>query len=337
MNFKKYITNFINKYFNKKTMLQQGTIDEYSKKVESIDDLELAKNFEENASKNLKNEIDKYSSIDDIYDYPLDTKISFNYSIKLAKEFLKTIDMDFSSNIDKIFDNKNKDAYLEIGESNSKEQANVSNPNHKPVRVYIPVKGDIRDLYSLVHELTHTLDIENGDTTTRRILGEVAPQCMERMLDEYLLNMSEEKRKQYNFDKKTLIEDINKRRFTTFISRYRNAHALNVGSKDREKDSRYVLAQLYSTKFMKYSSKERKDRIKAFIKSVNDDNFEKAHNDFDLKIERNKEINRNDLVRDCVYSVEKLIEKTSQDEKNSIYLNDKYKLQEQNNKDATER
>lgn len=61
MNFKKYITNFINKYFNKKTMLQQGTIDEYSKKVESIDDLELAKNFEENASKNLKNEIDKYS------------------------------------------------------------------------------------------------------------------------------------------------------------------------------------------------------------------------------------------------------------------------------------
>ena len=196
MNFKKYITNFINKYFNKKTMLQQGTIDEYSKKVESIDDLELAKNFEENASKNLKNEIDKYSSIDDIYDYPLDTKISFNYSIKLAKEFLKTIDMDFSSNIDKIFDNKNKDAYLEIGESNSKEQANVSNPNHKPVRVYIPVKGDIRDLYSLVHELTHTLDIENGDTTTRRILGEVAPQCMERMLDEYLLNMSEEKRKQ---------------------------------------------------------------------------------------------------------------------------------------------
>ena len=53
--------------------------------------------------------------------------------------------------------------------------------------VYIPCMGTIEDVYSLVHELSHTFDLTPNDTPTRHILGEVAPYCFEAMLSKYLV------------------------------------------------------------------------------------------------------------------------------------------------------
>lgn len=58
----------------------------------------------------------------------------------------------------------------------------------------------------LYNELTHCLDVDKGDNTTRQLLGEIAPQCMERLLDNFLIKQSNLEK----FDIDTLLEDIEK-------------------------------------------------------------------------------------------------------------------------------
>lgn len=53
--------------------------------------------------------------------------------------------------------------------------------------VYVPCKGTVEDIYLLVHELSHTLDLIQNDNPTRNILGEVTPYCFEAMLSQYLV------------------------------------------------------------------------------------------------------------------------------------------------------
>lgn len=81
---------------------------------------------------------------------------------------------------------KFKFIFEKYGKSLDKEgnprEAEVSNLSE----VYCPRRVDLRDLYGIVHEVTHTFDLRNGDTESRKIFGEIVPQCMERMLDEYL-------------------------------------------------------------------------------------------------------------------------------------------------------
>ena len=53
--------------------------------------------------------------------------------------------------------------------------------------VYVPCKGTVEDIYLLVHELSHTLDLIQNDNPTRNVLGEVTPYCFEAMLSQYLV------------------------------------------------------------------------------------------------------------------------------------------------------
>ena len=290
------------KVFGKKEMNQKSEekVDIYAQKVESIDDLELSSELEKSIPRDLMDKIRAYDSVGNVYGYPLKTKISLEYTMDIVRDFFASIDLDISNKINDILDDKSENAYLELGKYDGKEDSSVSNPNNRPVRVFMPIKGDLRDVYELVHELTHTLDIDNGDTTTRKILGEVAPQCMERMLDDFLLSMSDEKRQQYGINVEELKKDINKRRITTFISRCRNAFALNHRKGNRVLNSRYVLSQIYSTKFMKYGKNERKCRIIQFIEHVKSDEFEKANNDFEMEIDRSNSLQRRFLISDCI-------------------------------------
>ncbi len=296
------LKDIFGKFSRKKEKTQESNtnVDVYAQKVESIDDLDLSSEFEKSISRDLMDKIRTYDSFQNIYEYPLKTKVSSENTLEIAKDFFESINPDILSKINEILESKSKDAYLEFRQFDGKEDSNVSNPNNRPVRVFVAIKGDLRDVYNLVHELTHTLDIDNGDTTTRKILGEVAPQCMERMLDEFLLSMPEEKRQKYGFDLDVLKKDINKRQMTTFISRSRNAFALNHRKGNRVLNSRYVLAQIYSTKFMRYGKNERRERIAQFIEHVKSDEFEKANNDFEMEIDRENSLQRRFLISDCV-------------------------------------
>lgn len=290
---------------------------QYQKLVESIDDLELCKMFVEKATRSVTPEIEKkiqkYGNKP--YEYPLETRISKENTIELAQRFFESIDRGLYEKYNAIVNGSNPNIMLQMEEFNGKG-ASVNSPEKMPVTVYVPIRGDIRQLYELVHECTHTFDIDNGDTSTRKVLGEVAPQCMERLLDDFLLGMSDDDMRKYGFDKEILEKNVRERRISTFLSRFHNAQDLERRSGNRELDSRYMLAQIYSAHFNKFDKNEKKNKILSFIECVKNDEFENANSCFELSIEKNARLSglhREAYVGDAISEVMDLVVSKDQD------------------------
>ena len=290
---------------------------QYQKLVESIDDLELCKMFVEKATRSVTPEIEKkiqkYGNKP--YEYPLETRIYKENTIELAQRFFESIDRGLYEKYNAIVNGSNPNIMLQMEEFNGKG-ASVNSPEKMPVTVYVPIRGDIRQLYELVHECTHTFDIDNGDTSTRKVLGEVAPQCMERLLDDFLLGMSDDDMRKYGFDKEILEKNVRERRISTFLSRFHNAQDLERRSGNRELDSRYMLAQIYSAHFNKFDKNEKKNKILSFIECVKNDEFENANSCFELSIEKNARLSglhREAYVGDAISEVMDLVVSKDQD------------------------
>lgn len=163
--------------------------------------------------------------------------------------------------------------------------------------IYCPIRGDLRDLYGLIHEISHTFDLSNGNTETRKIFGEVVPQCMERMLDDYLRNMSNEDLKKYGLKRTTLNQDTRDRQITTFLSRKDNIKSFNAQTGIREIDLRYILAELYSSAFLKLDKTKRIDSLNKFIKSVENNEIKSCKKFFGIDLENKLK------VRFAIYDV----------------------------------
>lgn len=291
---------------------------QYQKLVESIDDLELCKMFVEKATRSVTPEIEKkiqkYGNKP--YEYPLETRISKENTIELAQRFFESIDRGLYEKYNAIVNGSNPNIMLQMEEFNGKG-ASANSPQKMPVTVYVPIRGDIRQLYELVHECTHTFDIDNGDTSTRKVLGEVAPQCMERLLDDFLLGMSDDDMRKYGFDKEILEKDVRERRISTFLSRFHNAQDLERRSGNRELDSRYMLAQIYSAHFNRLDKGAKKNKLLSFIECVKNDEFENANSCFELSIEKNARLNglhRETYVGDAISEVMDLVVPKDQDD-----------------------
>lgn len=212
-----------------------------------------------------------------IYNMPLVSKLSEMQTIELAKQFFSSSGSNLSDKAIQIIENKsNKFKFIFEKYGNSLD--NQGNPREAEVsnlsEVYCPRRGDLRDLYSIVHEVTHTFDLENGDTESRKIFGEISPQCIERMLDEYLLNLNDKDIQKYGLNRTTLIQDVRNRQISTFISRKDNFKSFNSETGNQELDLRYILAQIYSSAFMKQDKKTRIDSLVEFMKNI-------ANNEFD--------------------------------------------------------
>lgn len=310
----------------------ENIIDTYSQKVESINDIDLGNKIESAIKlKGLDKTIDglrtkyedKLEENEGIYDYPLQTALNSEQVIELTQKFFQSIDDDMANKVNDIISGHTKEGngqFIDLqtypfdtnlkyyhtrydtnarnyGTRRTQAMTEIPKQNSNDVVIYVPFKGDLRDVYALVHEISHSFDTKNGDTDTRKVLGEVAPQCMERMLDEFLLNLPQEDKLKYGIDDSILSQDIQDRKITTFISRYDNVISFNKHQGNRVKNSRYMLAQLYQTQFMKANSQDRKQRIISFIKSVEEDNFKESHKVLGLNINRN-----NSLVRDMYIS-----------------------------------
>jgi len=319
------IVDFFKRIFNKKTNQQtlNGQRTRYSEYVESIDDLELCKMFVERTTRSVTPEIVKIIQQYEgkTYDYPLQTRISKDDSLELARRFFESIGNGFCEKYNKIINGGNPNLIFKMEEFNGKG-ACVTGPDKMPVTVYVPIRGDIRQLYELVHECTHTFDIDNGDTPTRKVLGEVAPQCMERLLDEFLLKMSDEDMQKYGFDRETIIKDVKDRRIITFLSRFNNAQDLNRGSRDRVLDSRYMLAQIYSAHFNKFDSNVKKNKLLSFIECVNNDDFYGANRCFEIQIDRNSKFERKKYINSTILEVVSLV-RTIIPKENTIRIEEK--------------
>ena len=313
------IVDFFKKLFDKKynKQLLDAPKTQYQELVESIDDLELCKMFVERTTRNVTPEIEKaiqpylqyQQAGNKVYEFPVQTAITKEDTLELAQRFFASIDESLCEKFNNIINGNNPNIVLEMEKDNGKG-ASATNPNEMPVIVYIPIRNDIRQLYELVHECTHTFDIDNGDTPTRSVLGEVAPQCMERLLDDYILEMSDEDMQRYSFDRKTIEKDIKDRRIATFLSRFNNAQNLYRRCGDKTKDSRYMLAQIYSAHFNKFDKKQKKHKLASFIECVKNDEFDRANSCFELSIDKGAKLSgffRDTYIGDTISEVADLI------------------------------
>ena len=222
-----------------------------------------------------------------IYNLPLASKLSEQQTIELARAFFASLSPELYNKATEIIDNHSKKITFifeqygkQIDRNGNAREAEVSNLNE----VYCPIRGDLRDLYGVIHEITHTFDLENGDTETRKIFGEIAPQCMERLLDVFLLNLSDSKLQKYGLDRNILFEDVRNRQISTFLARKDNIKSFDDNSK---KDLRYILAQIYSFAFMKLNSDDRIDKLIEFMENIKNNDWENCSKSFGMDL-RNK-------------------------------------------------
>ena len=272
------LLKLINKIFNKKNNKIKSLPPTQSEKLlNEITSSGTIKNFEKEINNGLnivkldslygkKLGTEKY-----IYNLPLASKLSESQTISLAKQFFTSLGTELSDKANRVLsgkDSKFKFIFEKYGQSLDRngnlKEAEVTNFSE----VYCPIRGDLRDLYSVVHEVTHTFDLSNGDTEARKIFGEIAPQCMERMLDEYLLNLSDVDIQKYGLDRNILIQDLRNRQVSTFLSRKDNIKSFNNGTGNKELHLRYILAQIYSCEYMKLDKNTRISELLELMKSI---------------------------------------------------------------------
>lgn len=139
------------------------------------------------------------------------------------------------------------------------------------------------------------------------ILGEVIPQCMERMLDGYLIELAG--RKGLDVDIDALKENIIKRRISTAIDRFRMASRIAKGeykfASEKAEFSRYMLAQIYATKLMGMDKSIQKQRIFDFIEALKCNDIKKANEAFDMQIGKEHSKERARYVSDCIWNLQK--------------------------------
>ena len=275
---KNNILKLINKLFHRNSShVDTLPLSQYETTIREIIDSGIIRDLERDIdnSLNIKN-IDsfyrkKLKNEKSIYNMPLDSKLSEMQTIELAKQFFSSLGTKLSNKATQVIESKSskfKFVLEKYGKSLDKEgnpkEAEVSNFSE----VYCPMRGDLRDLYSIVHEVTHTFDLKNGDTETRKIFGEIAPQCIERMLDEYLLNLNDKDIQKYGLNRNVLIQDVRKRQVSTFLSRKDDIKSFNNETRNKEVHLRYILAQIYSSAFMKLDAKTRVDSLIEFMKNI---------------------------------------------------------------------
>lgn len=330
------------KNVEKNLMLKSGD-EEYDRIIDCINidkDKKSLVNlfFSEVKNNNINQIIDNYkkNQMDDIYYTPLQTEISQIQSLNLVKDFFinyfpekkgyieqlinkKYVETDkyvqlsiYSQNENLCFFNTKYDCNQKGYNKYSKSPSAVMPKEHEGIHdmmIYVPLYNDLRDVYGLVHEISHSFDISNGETTTRKILGEVVPQAMERLLDSYLLNFSDENIKKYKFNKEILKQDIKTREQTTFISRYNMIEKLNDKKENKEKLTKYMLAQLYQEKIKNYINKGNIKKIKSFITEIENNDFDQANKSIGVRIKENDFLNnRNELVNDTIKSFKNLFD-----------------------------
>ena len=289
---KNNILKFVNKLFHKKSnYVVSLPSSQFEIATREIVNTGIIKDFEReiNTGLNLPN-LDSFygkrlENEKNIYNLPLDSKLSETQTIELAKQFFSSLGKNLPNKAEQIIENKSSNFTFTF-EKYGTSLNNAGNPREAEVRnfseVYCPKRGDLRDLYGIVHEVTHTFDLKNGDTESRKIFGEIAPQCMERMLDEFLLNLSDEDLQKYGLNRNILIQDVRKRQVSTFLSRKDNTKSFNNKTGNQIIDLRYALAQIYSYAFMKQDKSIRTDSLITFMKNIENNDIDSCNKAFGI-------------------------------------------------------
>ena len=242
-------------------------------------------------------------------DSTLKTKVDRNQAIDIVLGFFIEFGIDVSKLLEEgKYNNESEQAvHLSFNKGVKRNETTCPTFAGEDVHAYAKETGTLTDAYSLVHEISHTLYVQNQFGEARMILGEVIPQCMERMLDSYLIGLAE--RKEVDMDVKCLKKDITKRKISTAIDRFRMASRIAKGeykfASEKAELSRYMLAQIYATQLIKMDKSVRKQRIIDFMEALKSNDIQKANNAFDMQIGKENAKERDRYISNSIWNLQK--------------------------------
>lgn len=242
-------------------------------------------------------------------DSTLKTKVDRNQAIDIVLGFFREFGIDVSKLLEEGKYNNESEQAVHLSFNKGVKRNETTSPTFagEDVHAYAKETGTLTDAYSLVHEISHTLYVQNQFGEARMILGEVIPQCMERMLDSYLIGLAE--RKEVDMDVKCLKKDITKRKISTAIDRFRMASRIAKGeykfASEKAELSRYMLAQIYATQLIKMDKSVRKQRIIDFIEALKSNDIKKANDAFDMQIGKEQSKERDRYISNSIWNLQK--------------------------------
>lgn len=242
-------------------------------------------------------------------DSTLKTRVDRNQAIAIVFGFFRKFGIDVSKLLEEgKYNNERKQAvYLSFNKGVKRNETTSPTFAGEDVHAYAKETGTLTDVYSLVHEISHTLYVQNQFGEARMILGEVIPQCMERMLDSYLIGLAE--RKEVDMDVKCLKKDITKRKISTAIDRFRMTSRIAKGeykfASEKAELSRYMLAQIYATQLMEIDKSVRKQRIFDFMEALKSNDIQKANNAFNMQIGKENAKERDKYISNSIWNLQK--------------------------------
>ena len=242
-------------------------------------------------------------------DSTLKTRVDRNQTIAIVFRFFRELGIDVSKLLEEgKYNNEREQAvYLSFNKGVKRNETTSPTFAGEDVHAYAKETGTLTDVYSLVHEISHTLYVQNQFGEARMILGEVIPQCMERMFDGYLIELAE--RKEVDMDVKCLKKDITKRKISTAIDRFRMTSRIAKGeykfASEKAELSRYMLAQIYATQLMEIDKSVRKQRIFDFMEALKSNDIQKANNAFNMQIGKENAKERDKYISNSIWNLQK--------------------------------
>lgn len=242
-------------------------------------------------------------------DSTLKTRVDRNQAIAIVLGFFREFGIDVSKLLEegKKSNESGQTVYISFNKGVKRNETTSPTFAGEDVRAYAKETDTLTDAYSLVHEISHTLYVQNQFGEARMILGEVIPQCMERMLDGYLIELAG--RKGFDVDIDALKENIIKRRISTAIDRFRMASRIAKGeykfASEKAELSRYMLAQIYATKLMGMDKSIQKQRIFDFIEALKSNDIKKANDAFDMQIGKENAKERDKYIINSIWNLQK--------------------------------
>lgn len=242
----------------------------------------------------LINKIDEITKKNSLKSYKLksdfDNIIKFNCKLKreiiieIADLFFKNYNIDFSELLfqKESVDNSGHPIILKF--KNNINKSNCSYPKSRIDKVVIEIKqnNNLIELYDLVHEIAHSFDNKLGDTHERKILGEIVPLEFEKLLDIFLLDLTDFELKKYGLNKEKLEIDIRNIRLNKIINNYKNLSTIlnykpnffndkvnNILKEERAKKSKYMLAQICCDRLDNFKISTRIEKVKYLIDDIN--------------------------------------------------------------------
>lgn len=322
---------------------------EYFKNRKVIKVKELGSHFERKAKIDLsayKNIFDKFDQHENaIFKFPMSTFLSKEQLIQLAKDFFYRIDSNLYNQVNEFFrvsedaDPLLSDIIFKIEDFEDKGDAgclrmdtpadetflqfDLEKIKDTDPEMYAYLKkmsqprtimclhmtrvGNVSDLYVLVHELTHYFILKESKETG--VLDETAPHCMERLVDDFLLSLTPEECKKYNFDRQKLEEDVLLRNIATFAIRYHSVKKFNEkseGNAMEQEHLKYILALIYQSKFIEFNKEQKNKKILELITSIRDNDFNRVNEI--LGVDWNNKEKRYECIEKPIYDIKKIFE-----------------------------